>query len=70
MLKSNLHRVVAPPVDDGTGFSRERFSIPFFMQADRNTTVKCAPGLEGETGVKYPPITAMEHLYQRTANSY
>ncbi|RVX66188.1 hypothetical protein B0A52_10080 [Exophiala mesophila] len=70
VLKSTLHRVVAPQVDDGTGFTRERRSIPFFMQADRHTTVQCAPGLEGETGVKYPPITAMEHLYQRTANSY
>lgn len=40
------------------------------MQADRNTVVSCVPGLEGETGPKYPPISAMQHLYERTAISY
>lgn len=49
---------------------KERFSIPFFLQADRDTIVRCAPGLEGRTGPKYPPLTAKEHLYKRTATQY
>jgi isopenicillin N synthase-like dioxygenase len=69
-LKSTLHRVVQPPVDDGDVFTKERFSIPFFMQADRKKLIQCAPELVGPEGPKYPPVTAMDYLYKRTAASF
>lgn len=39
VLKSNLHRVVEPPADrelsDDVVLTKERYSVPFFIQADR-----------------------------------
>ncbi|KAF9891713.1 hypothetical protein FE257_003725 [Aspergillus nanangensis] len=68
-LKSNLHRVVAPPADrelgGGMELTKERYSIPFFIQADRHKVIECAQGLEG-AGAKYPPISAGEYLARRT----
>jgi isopenicillin N synthase-like dioxygenase len=67
-LKSNLHRVVEPPAErelsDGLELTKERFSIPYFIQADRNKVVQCAPGLEG-SGAIYPPVSAGEYLRKR-----
>ncbi|EXJ77073.1 hypothetical protein A1O3_10231 [Capronia epimyces CBS 606.96] len=72
VLKSTLHRVIEPPADgeqeaeEGNEMTQERFSVPFFLQADRHKMIQCVPGLEGETGPKFPPITAMEYLAMRT----
>jgi isopenicillin N synthase-like dioxygenase len=74
ILKSTLHRVVEPPVAKDLGnnleLSEERFSIPFFLQADRHKVVQCVPGLEGDTGAKYAPVSAMEYLNMRVAANF
>jgi isopenicillin N synthase-like dioxygenase len=74
VLKSTLHRVIEPPaasaLDNDLELSAERFSIPFFLQADRDKLIQCVPGLEGETGPKYAPITAMEYLNMRVAANF
>ncbi|OQU98354.1 hypothetical protein CLAIMM_04151 [Cladophialophora immunda] len=74
ILKSTLHRVVEPPAAKDLGndleLSAARFSIPFFLQADRDKVIRCVPGLEGETGPKYDPITAMEYLNMRTSANF
>ncbi|KIV82519.1 hypothetical protein PV11_04622 [Exophiala sideris] len=74
VLKSTLHRVVDPPVAKQLGndveLSEERFSIPFFLQADRHKVIQCVPGLERESGPKYPPVTAMEYLNMRVAATF
>ncbi|KAH8892175.1 oxidoreductase [Thozetella sp. PMI_491] len=72
-LKSNLHRVVEPPADrelpDGKELTKERFSIPFFVQADRSKVIQCAKGLEG-AGVKYPPVSAGGYLSMRVGAAF
>lgn len=72
-LKSNLHRVVEPPAErdlpGGKELTKERFSIPFFVQADRDKVVQCAPGLEGD-GAKYPPVSAGEYLHKRVMAAF
>lgn len=72
-LKSNLHRVVEPPAErdlaDGMELTRERFSIPYFVQADRRKVVECAKGLEG-AGTIYPPISAGEYLNKRVTAAF
>ena len=73
ILKSNLHRVVEPPAErdlpDGMELTKERFSIPFFVQADRKKEVSCAKGLEGD-GAKYPPVTAGDYLRMRVTAAF
>ena len=49
--------------------TKERFSIPFFVQADRKKEVACAKGLEG-SGAKYPPVTAGDYLRMRVTAAF
>ncbi|KAH9918335.1 flavonol synthase/flavanone 3-hydroxylase [Amylocystis lapponica] len=71
-LKSTLHRVRAPPPkaeDDGT--TRERFSIPFFMTADREKVIDCLPGCFGpDKPKKYEPINAGAYIDMRLNATY
>ena len=73
VLKSNLHRVVQPPVDrecgDGTEMTKERYSVAFFIQGDRPSVVQCAKNLEG-TGAKYPPISVRDYIGMRTSANF
>ncbi|KAG0698257.1 flavonol synthase/flavanone 3-hydroxylase [Suillus ampliporus] len=65
ILKSTLHRVRAPP-NDGTGMIKERFSIPYFMSADRDLLIDCLPGCWGEDRPKkYEPVTAGAYIDMR-----
>jgi len=73
-LKSTLHRVRAPPRkdnDDGSGLTRERFSIPYFMSADKDKTIECLPGCFGpDDPVKYEPINAGDYVNMRLNATY
>jgi isopenicillin N synthase-like dioxygenase len=68
VLKSNLHRVVEPPADRVLSRDKEttkgRFSILFFVQADRKKVVQCVKELESSSA-KYPPVSAEEYLNMR-----
>lgn len=71
VLKSTLHRVTAPPVDSSTGVSKERFSIPYFVSADKNRVIDALPGtFSEENPKKYEPITAGEYLDRRLNATY
>jgi len=71
-LKSTLHRVRAPPAKAGdAGISRERFSIPYFLSADRNKVIDALPGTFDENRPKkYDPITAGEYIDFRLNATY
>jgi len=71
-LKSTLHRVRAPPPQaaDG-GMTRERFSIPYFMTADREKVIDCLPGCFGpDNPKKYEPINAGQYIDMRLNATY
>eukprot|EP01041_Mallomonas_annulata_P006724 gene6724-13621_t len=61
-LKSTLHRVQYPSVHNKVSCS-DRYSIAYFMQADKTAVV------QGPLG-KYPAITAEEYLQMRIRSNY
>jgi isopenicillin N synthase-like dioxygenase len=82
-LKSTLHRVRAPPVmkgegmgtgtgkGKGKGITRARYSIPYFVTADREKTIDCIPGCYGaDRPKKYEPINAREYIEMRLNATY
>jgi isopenicillin N synthase-like dioxygenase len=70
-LKSTLHRVTAPPVDSETGISKARYSIPFFISANRDKVVDALEGTYSDDNPKkYEPITAGEYLNRRLNVTY
>lgn len=76
VLRSTVHRVVAPPlqegeVEDGERVSRERFSIVQFMSCDYEKVVDCLPGCWSEERPKrYAPTNALEYVQMRMAALY
>jgi len=68
-LKSTLHRVRAPPLVEG--MTRARYSIPYFVTADRDKTIDCLPGCcSEEKPNKYEPINAREYIEMRLNATY
>ncbi|KEF54470.1 uncharacterized protein A1O9_09637 [Exophiala aquamarina CBS 119918] len=68
-LKSTLHRVRAPPLVEG--ITKARFSIPYFVTADREKTIDCIPGCASEEKPKkYEPINAREYIEMRLNATY
>ncbi|KAI9362022.1 hypothetical protein DFJ73DRAFT_812982 [Zopfochytrium polystomum] len=74
VIRSTLHRVVAPPPipgenDDGAAAMHpERFSIPFFCSPNMDAMIEGLPGV-GD-GKKYEPIRALDHLLMRLKATY
>ncbi|EFR03380.1 flavonol synthase/flavanone 3-hydroxylase [Nannizzia gypsea CBS 118893] len=78
-LRSTMHRVRAPPAAkvDGNGkeedegssaqrMSRARYSIPYFIAANKEKVIDCLPGCYGpERPKKYKPITSGEYVAMR-----
>jgi isopenicillin N synthase-like dioxygenase len=60
VFPSTVHRVVNPGNQETS-----RYSMPFFLHPHSAASLACLPQCEGETGAKYPPITAGEFLQQR-----
>ncbi|KYK61550.1 hypothetical protein DCS_02692 [Drechmeria coniospora] len=82
-LTSTMHRVrTSAPADsgeaaesgDGSGprrMTRERFSIPYFVAADRERIIDCVPGCWGpDRPKKYEPISAGEYADMRLNATY
>jgi isopenicillin N synthase-like dioxygenase len=70
-LKSTLHRVTNPPVDSETGISKARYSIPFFVSANKDKVVDALEGTYSEENPKkYDPITSGEYLAKRLDATY
>jgi isopenicillin N synthase-like dioxygenase len=59
VIPATTHRVVNP--DDATS---NRYSMPFFVHPNPDTTLACIPSCEG-AGAKYPPINSHEWLLVR-----
>ncbi|OAP59627.1 hypothetical protein AYL99_06925 [Fonsecaea erecta] len=69
-LKSTLHRVRAPPMAT-QGMTQARYSIPYFVTADRDRTIDCIPGCYGvERPKRYEPINAREYIERRLNATY
>ncbi|KAG1717640.1 flavonol synthase/flavanone 3-hydroxylase [Suillus lakei] len=70
-LKSTLHRVCAPPNDGKSEMIKERFSIPYFMSADRDLLIDCLPGCwDEDSPKKYEPVTAGAYIDMRLDATY
>lgn len=79
-LKSTLHRVRAPPLSR-TGFPKSgqtkegitpaRYSIPYFVSADRDKVIDCLPGCYGpDNPKKYEPINSGDYVSMRLNATY
>lgn len=62
---SNLHRVTNPPRDKAMGSRRQ--SLIYFFHPNYDATIECLPTCQGETGPKYPPISARDYLLSKFA---
>lgn len=60
VLPSTVHRVVNPERQD-----KSRYSMPFFLHPHSAASLECLPQCVGDSGPKYPPITAGEFLEER-----
>ena len=66
-LLSNLHRVRMPEMPPGEGIGEDdvaatgRYSLAFFMQADKNALIKCT---------KDEPITAADYILGRIKSNF
>ncbi|SJZ33576.1 Isopenicillin N synthase [Enhydrobacter aerosaccus] len=63
---STPHRVANPP----TGWQQRRLSVPFFFQANYDTTVECLPSCRpADRRPKYPPISVGAYRAERFART-
>lgn len=62
-FRSALHRVVSQA-------GRERYSSPFFFEANYDALVACLPSCCIDEPAKYPPVTMGEHLLSKYAQTY
>ncbi|KAI9844738.1 MAG: hypothetical protein M1830_007582, partial [Pleopsidium flavum] len=74
-LKSTLHRVTLPPLQDRfTGaerMTRARFSIPYFVSPDPTAVIDCFPAcMDEQHPVKYPPIMQRDYGMLRAKLHY
>jgi len=65
MLVSTLHRVVNPI----GAKNKSRYSIPFFVQPNKEWVIDSKDVLPDESRV-YPPITSLDYLVQRLESTY
>ncbi|KAH9045327.1 Clavaminate synthase-like protein [Lactarius pseudohatsudake] len=73
VLRSTLHRVVAPPIQSANGDSMTpaRQSIAFFCNPNNRVEVSCLPNCHWPGNeAKYAPVKADEYLVGRLAETY
>lgn len=74
-LRSTLHRVTLPPLDDRfTGeerITRERYSIPYFVSPDVETLVECLPAcMDEKNPARYQPVVQDDYRRMRAGVQY
>ena len=70
-LPAGLHRVGLPSEIDEKGVLSERFSVPYFVKADRGATVGCLdPFVQPGVKAAYEDMTAIEYHQQRLLSAY
>ncbi|GJE84568.1 clavaminate synthase-like protein [Phanerochaete sordida] len=71
VLRSTLHRVVAPPakkVSETEGITPHRQSIAFFCNPNFDAVIECLPNCGSQP--KYEPVTTEEYIVGRLAVTY
>ncbi|KAL2010953.1 hypothetical protein VTN00DRAFT_3671 [Thermoascus crustaceus] len=75
ILKSNLHRVTLPPLQDRFSgeerLTRARYSIPYFVSPNVDSVIECLPSCtDADHPVKYPPVVQHEYRLMRASVQY
>ncbi|KAL1867758.1 hypothetical protein Plec18167_008502 [Paecilomyces lecythidis] len=75
ILKSNLHRVGLPPLQDrffgDERMTRARYSIPYFISPNVDSIIECLPSCsDTENPPKYPPVVQHEYRIMRASMQY
>ncbi|EIN09114.1 Clavaminate synthase-like protein [Punctularia strigosozonata HHB-11173 SS5] len=78
ILRSTLHRVVAPPAkpisdveDESVGVTPRRQSIAFFCNPNQGANIECLPNCWNEkTPKKYDPVTTEQYIVGRLSATY
>ena len=73
ILRSTLHRVVAPPAESANadGLTPLRQSIAFFCNPNGGANISCLPNCHWPGHeAKYNPITTEEYIVGRLASTY
>ena len=74
VLRSTLHRVVAPPaqkISETTGITPARQSIAFFCNPNFDTEISCLPTCSGPgREPKYAPVTTEAYIVGRLQATY
>ncbi|KAI0322455.1 hypothetical protein OF83DRAFT_1093395 [Amylostereum chailletii] len=74
VLRSTLHRVVAPPakpISDTEAMTPARQSIAFFCNPNQGAEISCLPNCYGPgKEKKYPSVTTEEYIVGRLAATY
>lgn len=71
ILRSTLHRVVAPPakkISESETITPARQSIAFFCNPNFDTKISCLPNCGKDP--KYAPVTTEEYIVGRLAATY
>ncbi|KAI0386722.1 Clavaminate synthase-like protein [Hypomontagnella monticulosa] len=75
-LKSTLHRVTLPPVQEETHvngklITRPRYSIPYFVSPDPKAVIECLPVCTDEQHpIKYEPVIQEDYRRMRGRGQY
>ena len=74
-LKSTLHRVVLPPLQDrfsGDGrMTQARYSIPYFVSPEGPSVIECLPSCtDAAHPPKYEPIVWQKYMMMRASMQY
>jgi len=74
VLRSTLHRVVAPPatkINDHEQMTPKRQSIAFFCNPNGGALVDCLPSCyDPSRAKKYAPVTTEQYIVQRLSDTY
>jgi isopenicillin N synthase-like dioxygenase len=74
VLRSTLHRVVAPPaikINDTEGMTPARQSVAFFCNPNFDAIIESLPSCTSTSNPsKYPPITTEQYIVDRLASTY
>lgn len=74
ILRSTLHRVVAPPatkINDHEQMTPKRQSIAFFCNPNGGALVDCLPSCyDSSRPKKYSPVTTEQYIVQRLSDTY
>jgi isopenicillin N synthase-like dioxygenase len=71
VLRSTLHRVVAPPakkISDTESITPARQSIAFFCNPNAGTQISCLPNCGPDA--KYSPVTTEQYIVGRLSATY